>query len=166
MKCLKGHISFPFITQETFRKLQPLHKMWHTQLTLFELKWPVHDHVIVLHWTPSPPNKTMLKRGGTTLNGGEGRGGGRWVLYLTDVWLAFQVKKGVFCQCFIMSASNVNKTPLHTFGCFCKRETKTKQDYNNYYSWPKGSHVGSQEQKHFLPLLHREYPHPLGVCHS
>jgi len=106
---------------------------------------------------PAPPNKTMFKLGGTTLNGGEGRG--RWVLYLTDVWLAaIWSEKGSFCQRFIMLASNVNKIPLHTFGCFCKGETRTKQDYN--CSWLKGGRVGSQEQKHFPPLLHGEYPPP------
>ena len=115
--------------------------------------------------TPQPPplqkkNKTMLKLGGTTLNGGEGRG--RWVLYLTDAWLAAIWSKNgfFFCQCFIMLASNVNKISLHTFGCFCKGETRTKQDYN--CSWPKGGHVGSLEQKHFPPLFHREYLPPPG----
>ena len=98
--------------------------------------------------------KTMLKLGGTTLTSGEGRGGER---YFSQKWLAaISSKKGGF-----ILASNVNKIPLHTFGCFCKGKTRIKQGYNNC-SWPKGGRVGSQEQKHFPPLLHGEYPRPPG----
>ena len=127
-----------------------------TQLTLFGLKWPVHDE-----WACAPPPgqiclqcKTMLNLGGTTLTSGEGRGGER---YFSQKWLAaISSKKGGF-----ILASNVNKIPLHTFGCFCKAKTRIKQEYNNC-SWPKGGRVGSQEQKHFPPLLHGEYPQPPG----
>ena len=56
--------------------------------TIFWLKWPVHDLVLV---TSPPPlfkvasnTRPCSKLAGTTLNGG----GGRSVFYLTDLWLA------------------------------------------------------------------------------
>ena len=61
--------------------------------TVFWLKWPFHDLVLVI---PPPPSntKTMLK---TWRNNFEWKGGGRSVLYLTDLWLAvIWSKKGCF----------------------------------------------------------------------
>ena len=61
---------FPIHNSETFRMLQQsAQKM--TQLTLFGLKWPVHDHVLV-HPRPAKQDHAQTRRDNFEWRGGEG----------------------------------------------------------------------------------------------
>ena len=105
----------PAISSKTKRSHNQLQKYWR-QCSLFWLDWPAYDLPLV---TPPPPPISKLiaiqeHAQQTRRNNFERRGGGRYVIYPTDMWLAvIWSKKG----CFLSECLNIFATV-----CSSKRE--------------------------------------------
>ena len=83
------------------------------QCTVFWLKWPVHDLVLVI---PPPPvikvvrnTRPCSKLGGTTLNGSED--GGQYYILQTCDWQRFEARQVVFSsECLNIFATGCSTT--------------------------------------------------------
>ena len=102
--------------------------------TVFWLKWPVHDLVLVI---PPPPlikvasnTRPCTKLGGTTLNGMEE--GGQYYISQTCGWQRFEARKVVFSsECLKIFAAGCNIVSgiichyEHNFDVFSEKSTAT-----------------------------------------
>ena len=112
--------------------------------TVFWLKWPVHDLVLV---NPPPPlikvasnTGPYSKLGGTTLNGREE--GGQYYILETCDQERFEARKVVFpCECLIIFATGCSSTSVNNNYCY------------NIFLQRKSAFIISVKKKINVPVL-------------